>query len=113
MVGGGGCFLAHLPPPPPPQIPTPAHRSGCKGTVQPKNRPPTVATPPTVASAPPRSPPPPLRSTHVPSIKLKLASLNRGKLLMKPTARRSFENNSPGVIRLCLMFLEQLWFLLS
>ena len=36
-----------------------------------------------------------------PSIKLKLASINCSQLLTKPTARRSFEVNSPDVSRLC------------
>ena len=47
--------------------------------------------------------PPSRRSPHAPSIKLNLASLNRGYLLTKPTARCSFESNSPDVSRLCLV----------
>ena len=40
-----------------------------------------------------------------PSIKLKQTSLNSGKVLPKPTARRSFENNLPDVSRLYLLFI--------
>ena len=67
----------HHPPPPQsslqhpspinPPIPTPAHRLGRTGTLQPKTPPPPIVAPP----------PPPLRSPYAPSIKLKLASLNR------------------------------------
>ena len=40
--------------------------------------------------------------TLTPSINLKLASLNRGLLVTRPTARRSFDSNLPDVGSLCL-----------
>ena len=49
-----------------PPIPTPAHRSGRKGPMEPK------------IPLPQLPPPPPLRSRNTPSVKLNLGSLNRG-----------------------------------
>ena len=49
-----------------------------------------------------------LPSPKAPSIKLKLASLNRGYLLTKPTSRRSFESSSLDVSRLGLIAVVSL-----
>ena len=54
----------------------------------------------------PRCGAPPLRSFYVPSINLKLASLNLGWILTKQTARRSFQTNSSDVSRLCLNLIR-------
>ena len=70
-------------------IPTPAHRSGRKGTVQPEIPLPRLL---------PLFPPPPLRSPHAPSIKLKLASK---PWLATDVASWSFVTNAPDVSRLC------------
>ena len=70
-----GCLLEKVPHPhttpnvSPPPIPTPAHLSGCKVPVLEKIPILPLHHPPPL--------PPPLRLPHAPSIKLKLASVNR------------------------------------
>ena len=89
----GGSY--RLNPPPPPSTPLSLHTQfPTLHNVQAVRNP---CSPPPATVASPRSP-------HAPSIKLKLASLNRGYLLTTPTARRLFESNSPDV-SLLVMFV--------